>query len=172
MMVAEENLNPYNLQSVIQMNLDNRQCSEWVAPVGQAKKPNNKGTATQIQRKQLCTLILLQFVIVTAVSVIVWLSTETVTGYSALLGGLIYLIPYVYQASRVLSSHVNTNLRQSVQELYRSEIWKMALTMVFFGLVFTLVKPLEPFSLFGVFILMQLISWLAPLMLNHTLFKN
>jgi len=146
--------------------------SEWIAPVGQANTPNNKGTTTHKQRKQFYALISVQLVIALVVSVVVWLSSGAVAGYSALLGGSIYLIPYMYQASRVLMSHINNNLRQSVRELYKSEIWKMALTMVLFGLVFTLVKPLEPFSLFGVFILMQLISWLAPLMLNHTLFKN
>lgn len=172
MMVAEENLNPYNSQSVMWVYRNSRQNQECIAPVSQAKTANNKGTTTQTQRKQFRTLILSQLIVALTVSLVVWLSSGTVTGYSALLGGSIYLIPYMYQASRVLTTSAGTNLRQSVRELYKSEIWKMALTMVLFGLVFTLVKPLEPFSLFGVFILMQLISWLAPLLLNHTLFKN
>ncbi|MEH6470388.1 MAG: ATP synthase subunit I [Halopseudomonas sp.] len=140
--------------------------------MGQAKTPNNKGLTTHKQRDQFRTLILLQIALAVTVSTVVWLSAGTVAGYSALLGGLIYLIPYIYQASKVLKSSANSSLRQSVRELYKSEIWKMALTMVMFGVVFSLVKPLQPFSLFGVFILMQLMSWLAPLMQNHTLFKN
>tara|TARA_R110001583_G_scaffold84711_3_gene222516 strand:- start:453 stop:875 length:423 start_codon:yes stop_codon:yes gene_type:complete len=140
--------------------------------VGQVKIANNKGMTNHRQRKQFQTLVLVQVAVVVTVSLLVWLTSGTTTGYSALLGGLIYLIPYIYQASRVLKASTGISLKQSVQELYKSEIWKMALTMVLFGLVFTLVKPLEPFSLFGVFILMQLISWLAPLMQNHTLFKH
>tara|TARA_R110002095_G_scaffold85214_1_gene74109 strand:+ start:7288 stop:7710 length:423 start_codon:yes stop_codon:yes gene_type:complete len=140
--------------------------------VGQVKIANNKGMTNHRQQKQFQTLVLVQVAVVVTVSLLVWLTSGTTTGYSALLGGLIYLIPYIYQASRVLKASTGISLKQSVQELYKSEIWKMALTMVLFGLVFTLVKPLEPFSLFGVFILMQLISWLAPLMQNHTLFKH
>lgn len=140
--------------------------------MGQVKIANNKGMTNHRQRKQFQTLVLVQVAVVVTVSLLVWLTSGTTTGYSALLGGLIYLIPYIYQASRVLKASTGISLKQSVQELYKSEIWKMALTMVLFGLVFTLVKPLEPFSLFGVFILMQLISWLAPLMQNHTLFKH
>lgn len=140
--------------------------------MGQAKVANNKGMTNHRQREQFQALVLVQLTLVLAVSFLVWLTSGTTTAYSALLGGLIYLIPYIYQASRVLKASTGISLKQSVQELYKSEIWKMALTMVLFGLVFTLVKPLEPFSLFGVFILMQLISWLAPLMQNHTLFKH
>ncbi len=172
MMVAETSLNPYNPQSVVSMNMDNRMISEWITPVGQANNSHNKGTIILKQRKQFQALMLLQLVIAVVTSLVLWLSSDRVAGYSALLGGSIYLIPYMYQASRVLMTHTHNSLRQSIWVLYKSEIWKMALTMVLFGLVFTLVKPLEPFSLFGVFILMQLISWLAPLMLNRTLFKN
>ncbi|MFT5722798.1 MAG: ATP synthase protein I [Motiliproteus sp.] len=141
-------------------------------PVGLAEQVKNKGRTTEVQRRQFGILILSQSVVTLVVSLVVWLCTERIAGYSALLGGSIYLIPYIYQASRLLTSRAGSNLRQTVRELYKSEIWKMALTLVLFGLVFTLVKPLEPFSLFGVFILMQLMSWLAPLLLNHLLFKN
>ncbi|WP_421867766.1 ATP synthase subunit I [Motiliproteus sp.] len=140
--------------------------------MGQANNPNNKGLTTQKQRTQIRALMLSQIVLTVIASAIIWLSAGTVAGYSALLGGLIYLIPFMYQAQRVLKADPRTGLRQSVRELYKSEIWKMALTMVLFGSVFSLVRPLEPFSLFGVFILMQLISWLAPLLQNQKLLKN
>ncbi|MEH6648824.1 MAG: ATP synthase subunit I [Motiliproteus sp.] len=112
-----------------------------------------------------------QIVLTLILSTVAWLSAGFIAGYSALLGGLIYLIPFAYQARRVLLSDPNAGLRQSVRDLYKSEIWKMALTMVSFGTVFVLVKPIEPFSLFGAFILLQLSSWLAPLLQNHKLFK-
>lgn len=138
----------------------------------QAKPPNYKGTTADRQRSQITTLILIQVVLAVTVSTVTWLVAGTVAGYSAFLGGLIYVIPLAYQARRVLLSDPNAGLRQNVRDLYKSEIWKMALTMVSFGTVFVLVKPLEPFSLFGVFILMQLSSWLTPLLLNQQLFKN
>lgn len=137
--------------------------------MGQAKIPNNKGTTTRTQRHQIMTLILSQFALTVTVSAVTWLFAGTVAGYSALLGGLIFLIPFMYQARRVLRHDPQAGLRQSVRELYKSEIWKMALVMVLFGTVFSLVRPLEPFSLFGVFVLMQLISWLAPLIQNQKL---
>ena len=139
--------------------------------MGQAKTPNNKGLMTLKQRDQITTLILVQFALTLIVSAVTWLLAGAVAGYSALLGGLIFLIPFMYQARRVLKSDPRAGLRQSVRELYKSEIWKMALVMVLFGIVFSLVRPLEPFPLFGVFVLMQLISWLAPLIQNQKLLK-
>lgn len=140
--------------------------------VGEAKKPSHTGGATQQQHRQVKALIRWQIVLLMAVSTVVWFTAGKVAGYSALLGGLIYLIPFMYQAHRVLRTKPSDSLRRNVRELYKSEIWKMALTMVAFGLVFSLVRPLEPFSLFGVFVLMQLIAWLAPLLQNRTLFKT
>ncbi|MEH6823913.1 MAG: ATP synthase subunit I [Motiliproteus sp.] len=136
------------------------------------KTAQNTGSMIQQQRNQIIILILSQTLLTLAATLVAWLSVGKVAGYSALLGGLIYLIPFTYQACRVLISRPGAGIRQNIWVLYKSEIWKMALTMAGFGVVFVLVKPIEPFSLFGVFILMQLSAWLTPLILNYTLFKN
>ncbi len=154
------------------MNRYNRQKIRVVQYVDRVEPAQNRGIEIHQQRNQIATLILSQTLLTLAAGMVAWLSAGTVAGYSALLGGLIYLIPFTYQASRVLISDPNAGVQQSVWVLYKSEIWKMALTMVSFGTVFVLVKPLEPFSLFGVFILMQLSAWLTPLIQNCTIFKN
>jgi len=84
-------------------------------------------------------------------------------GYSALLGGLIYLIPYAYVANRVLVDATHTTAEQSANrtlaDLYIGQIWKMVIGALLFALVFVLVEPLSPFSLFGTYIAIQALGW-------------
>ncbi len=95
-----------------------------------------------------------------------------IAAHSALLGGLIFILPSLYQARQVLKKDRPGTVSSTLRDLYKSEIWKMALSAVLFALAFTLVKPVEPFSLFGVFIAMQLVGWMAPVAQNLKLFKS
>jgi len=83
--------------------------------------------------------------------------------YSAFFGGLIYLIPYAYVTNRILVKKPHTVAEQSANkalaELYISQIWKMVIGALLFALVFVLVKPLSPFSLFGTYIAVHALGW-------------
>ncbi|MFC6670618.1 ATP synthase subunit I [Marinobacterium aestuariivivens] len=84
-----------------------------------------------------------------------------VESWSALLGSLIYLVPNLYFAVKTLSRRRGLTGPKVLAAMYIGQIWKMALAILGFSLVFVLVQPLSPFSLFGAFILQQLIGWIA-----------
>ena len=132
----------------------------------------NRGTTSRQQRRMVARILMSQAVLALVIGALCWWLISPLWGQSALLGSLVYLLPALYQARQVLSQKHSNNIRATLRELYKSEIWKMALTMVLFGLVFTLVKPIEPFPLFGAFIVMQLLAWLAPIAQNQKLFRT
>lgn len=92
----------------------------------------------------------------------------TVEAYSALLGGLLYLLPNLYFTWRALGNRHDSSARHVLVSMYASEIGKMMLAVALFSATFLLVRPLSPFSLFGTFILLQLSGW----MLQVKLFKT
>jgi ATP synthase protein I len=95
-----------------------------------------------------------------------------VHAYSALLGGLLYLLPNLYFTWRVLyGKRPAETAQQVVISLYASEIGKMVLAAGLFSATFLLVDPLRPFSLFLTFILLQLFGWMLQWRLNNRFLK-
>jgi len=84
-----------------------------------------------------------------------------VEAWSTLLGSLIYLVPNLYFALRTLSRRHGLSGPKVLAAMYIGQIWKMVLVVLGFSLVFVLVEPLSPFSLFGAFILQQVLGWIA-----------
>jgi len=83
--------------------------------------------------------------------------------YSAMLGGLLYLLPNLYFTWRALSGQETDSAHRVVMRMYASEIGKMMLAVALFSATFMLVQPLSPFPLFGTFILLQLSGWILQL---------
>lgn len=134
------------------------------------KRGQKQGIHSRATRKQIFRIYLIQAVIGIGLSAALLLK-DTVTAYSALLGAVLYLIPNLYFASRALKSNPNQSPNTALVELYASEIWKMGISIVAFAAVFILVKPLNPFSLFITFILMQISGWIAQMNLNNRFLK-
>lgn len=88
---------------------------------------------------------------------------DWVKGYSVLLGGLVYLIPTALQARRHFSSKTETSAHVALAQMYAGQIWKIALTVILFALVFALINELSVFSLFATLILMQIIHFASQL---------
>ncbi|HSG02284.1 MAG TPA: ATP synthase subunit I [Marinobacterium sp.] len=80
---------------------------------------------------------------------------DFVAAYSALLGGLLYLIPNAWHAWKHFNTPSAESPNRALAELYAGQIWKMALMASLFALIFVLVEPLSGFSLFVVLLLMQ-----------------
>ncbi|WP_261842952.1 ATP synthase subunit I [Aliamphritea ceti] len=87
-------------------------------------------------------------------------------GYSAVLGGLIYMLPNIWFIRKMLNAPVKQTAGTVVRQAYASEIWKMAMTAVAFALTFTLIHPVNAFSLFGTYIGLQLVGVYVQLQLN------
>ncbi len=117
-------------------------------------------TQTAVQRA--IKILIVQLVTVCIIALVLSIK-DLILGYSALLGGLIYIIPNAYYTYKVLIKNNKMNLNKSANhtlaDLYSGQIWKMVIGAMLFALTFVLVKPLSPFSLFGTFIAIQPLGW-------------
>jgi ATP synthase protein I len=75
-----------------------------------------------------------------------------VYGYSALLGGLTCVIPNAFLALRLVVPRRDAGASGLVRAAYIGELGKLALTVLIFSMVFTLVRPIAAWPLFAGFI--------------------
>ncbi|WP_341217599.1 ATP synthase subunit I [Neptunomonas phycophila] len=99
------------------------------------------------------------------------LTNGVVAGYSALLGGVIYLIPQTYFTWHALSLRNFGSARAALADMYIGEIWKMMIYLVCLGLALFFVKPISPFSIFSVLILLHLSHGFLQIKLNNRFLK-
>lgn len=117
-------------------------------------------------------VLVAQFVILLIASLALWYWYGVVAGYSGLCGGLIALLPNMYFAHRAFRFSGARAAQAIVRSFYAGEAGKLILTAVLFALTFAGVKPLAPLAVFGVFVLTQLVSWFAPLLMSKPLRLN
>jgi ATP synthase protein I len=95
-----------------------------------------------------------------------------VSGYSALLGGLTCVIPNAFLALRLVVPRRDPGAEGLMRAAYIGEIGKLALTVLMFSLVFTLVRPLAAGPLFAGFIAAQLVTFSGFLMRDREATKD
>ena len=109
-------------------------------------------------------VLLAQLGLSVVLAVLFWGIDGRVAGYSALLGGLICVIPNGFLALRLVMPRRDPRARALVQAAYIGELGKLALTVLMFGVVFTLVRPLAAWPLFAAYIAGQLATLAGFLM--------
>jgi ATP synthase protein I len=87
-----------------------------------------------------------------------------VAGYSALLGSLICAVPNAFLALRLMAPRRDPGAHALLRAAWVGEAGKLALTVLFFTLVFTQVRPLSAAALFAGFIVTQLVAFSGFLM--------
>jgi ATP synthase protein I len=87
-----------------------------------------------------------------------WSFESRLAGYSALLGGFIYVIPNAYFAHRMFRYEGARQASLVVGNMFRAESIKLALTAVFFAAVFILIEPVHVPALLFTFAVMVAIS--------------
>jgi len=97
-------------------------------------------------------------------AVVLWSAYGHVVGYSVLLGSLVCVIPNAFLALRLAVPRRDPGAESLVRAAYIGEFGKLALTVLFFTLVFTLVRPLSAAALFAGFIATQLVTLAGLLM--------
>ena len=112
-------------------------------------------------------VLMWQFLVGTALAAVLWGVFDTVAGYSAFLGSLICVIPNAFLALRLVVPRRDPGAGALMGAAWIGEIGKLALTVLFFTLVFTLVKPLSGAALFAGFITTQLVVFSGLLMRNE-----
>jgi ATP synthase protein I len=93
-----------------------------------------------------------------------WTIESRLAGYSALVGGLIFVIPNAYFAHREYRFQGARQMHLAVGNLFRAESIKLALTAVFFAAVFILMEPVHVPALLFTFAVMvvtgSVLRWL------------
>ncbi len=98
------------------------------------------------------------------VAMLFWGTNGHVAGYSALAGGLICVLPNAFLALRLTVPRSDPDPKGLVRAAYVGELGKLALTVIMFIVVFTLVRPLSAGALFAGFIVGQLATFAGFLM--------
>lgn len=80
---------------------------------------------------------------------------------SALLGGLVCIIPNAYFAIKLFKHQGARAARQIVNSFYKGEALKIILSMFLFALVFVLCR-ITPAAFFASYILVLMTHWVAP----------
>ena len=110
-----------------------------------------------------------QFLVGVVLAAVLWGVLGKVHGYSVLLGSLICVIPNAFLALRLVVPRRDPGAQALVNAAWIGEIGKLALTVLLFSLVFTLVRPLNAAALFAGFIASQLVTFSGFLMQGDTL---
>jgi len=108
-----------------------------------------------------------QFLVGVVLAAVLWGVFGNIAGYSALLGSLICVIPNAFLALRLVVPRSDPGAKALMGAAWIGEIGKLALTVLFFTLVFTLVRPLSAAALFAGFITTQLVVFSGLLMRNE-----
>ena len=109
-------------------------------------------------------VLLAQLGMTAALGMLFWAIDGQVSGYSAFLGGLTCLIPNAFLALRLVAPRRDPGAAALVRAAYIGELGKLALTVLMFTTVFTLVRPLAAGALFAGFIAAQLVTFSGFLM--------
>ena len=109
-------------------------------------------------------VLLFQLGLSMVVAVLFWGLNGYVSGYSAMLGGLTCVIPNAFLALRLTVPRRDSGAGALMRAAYVGELGKLALTIIMFIMVFTLVRPLAAGALFAGFIAAQLATFAGFLM--------
>ena len=119
-------------------------------------------------RKPPVFRVIIAQAVITAVLFSVLFAVSFTSAISALLGGLICLVPNAYLVYRAFSHSGARAAKKIVNEFYKGEVGKFFLTACGFSLVFVLVRPLDAVALFSAFVLVQAVNWFTPLLLKRS----
>ena len=92
-----------------------------------------------------------------AMAAVLWGMFGYVHGYSALLGVLIAAVPNGFLALRLSLPRRDAGARALVRAAWIGELWKLALTVLLFSIVFVTVRPLAAAPLFATFVVTAMV---------------
>jgi ATP synthase protein I len=113
-------------------------------------------------------VLLAQLGLSVVLAALFWGVNGTVSGYSALLGGLTCVIPNAFLALRLVVPRRDPGPGALVRAAYIGETGKLALTVIMFTIAFSLVRPLAAGALFAGFIAAQLVTLSGFLMRDRS----
>ncbi len=112
----------------------------------------------------IARVLMWQVLVGVALAAVLWGIYGNTAGYSALMGSLTCVVPNAFLALRLVVPRRDPGAQALIGAAWAGEIGKRALTVLFFTLVFTLVRPLSAAALFAGFIATQLVVFSGLLM--------
>ncbi len=112
--------------------------------------------------KIFCT----QLAVTLLISAIYYFVSGKVAGYSAFLGGIIFIIPQVYFTLKAFMYSGARAIDKIVVSFYKGESAKIILIVIGFGLVFSFVKPIDYLALYSAFIVLLVVNCFSA-MITH-----
>ena len=109
-------------------------------------------------------VVMWQFFVGVVLAAVLLVVFGRVAGYSALLGSLTCVVPNAFLALRLMLPRRDLGAQALLRAAWIGEAGKLALTVLFFTLVFTQVRPLSAAALFAGFIVTQLVAFSGFLM--------
>lgn len=122
----------------------------------------------QLSKRKIVRLWLIQLAVTLVLSVFCLLKYTVNAGLSALLGGLVYIIPNAYFASKLFKHQGARAAKQIVSSFYKGEALKIVLSIFLFTAVFVLFR-ITPLAFFLSYITVLMTHWLAPLIIVNKL---
>lgn len=97
-----------------------------------------------------------------------FISIDIHTGLSILSGGLIFLGPHLW-FYKVFFSEKNITMKKVVSSLYKGTVGKFILVAVLFMGTFILFPSVDPYLIFGVFIMMNVVQLTFSLVISKVI---
>ena len=108
--------------------------------------------------------LLVQACVSVVIAVALWAWMGEVAGVSALLGGIAVVIPNGFLAARLLKPNRDVSAQAMMRSAWIGEAGKLLLTVLLFGVIFGVVRPIQPPAVFAGFIAAQLVVFGALLL--------
>ena len=103
-------------------------------------------------------ILIVEAVIAASIALLLYLSVDVVTAYSAILGGTVFIVPNCLFAGIVFWQSSSETAKQAISQVYVGEAIKILATIILFAACFILVRPVNVLAMFGTYILMMLIN--------------
>lgn len=124
-----------------------------------------------IGRPPIARWFVIESVVLVFVS-LAFLFRGQVSGYSALLGGLIFLLPHGYFALKAFRYSGARSAKKIMSSFYQGEAGKLILCAILFTMVFKWIQPLDVAALFLTFAIMLVTNWLTPFLVSGRAQRN
>jgi ATP synthase protein I len=114
--------------------------------------------AIGIKRPPIFKIFCTQLVITLLISAIYYLLNGRVAAYSALFGGLIFVIPQIYFGIKAFMFSGARAIDKIVVNFYKGESSKIIIIVIGFALVFSFIQPIDYFALYSSFITILIVN--------------
>lgn len=115
----------------------------------------------KLNKRGLVRFWLVQFGITLIIAALCAVIFSINAATSALLGGMVCIIPNAYFANKLFKYHGARAAKQIVNSFYKGEALKIILSIFLFTAVFVLCR-ITPFAFFASYIVVLMTHWFAP----------